>query len=109
MPASKSVDFAAWASLALVTAIVGLTNANAGADQGSTAKIIGSFAIGESDAFVLNVLLHGGVRQNKSGYEREFFYQLIGGIHNPLQLDDGWRRQAPWSSGSGRLVRHSPP
>ena len=42
---------------------IGLTNANADAGQGSTAKIIGSFAVGECDDFVLNVLLHGGVRQ----------------------------------------------
>ena len=42
-----------------------LTKADADADQGSTAKIIGSFAVGESDDFVLNVLLHGGVRQTQ--------------------------------------------
>ena len=40
---------------------IGLTNA----DAGSTAKIIGSFAVGECDDFVLNVLLHGGVRQTQ--------------------------------------------
>ena len=43
----------------------GLTNADADAGQGSTAKIIGSFAVGECDDFVLNVLLHGGVRQTQ--------------------------------------------
>ncbi len=48
--------------MALVFAI-GLTNDDADAGQGSTAKIIGSFAVGECDDFVLNVLLHGGVRQ----------------------------------------------
>ena len=44
---------------------IGLTNADADAGQGSTAKIIGSFAVGECDDFVLNVLLHGGVRQTQ--------------------------------------------
>ncbi len=48
--------------MALVFAI-GLTNDDADAGQGSTAKIIGSFAVGKCDDFVLNVLLHGGVRQ----------------------------------------------
>jgi hypothetical protein len=38
---------------------IGLTNADADAGQGCTAKIIGSFAV------VLNVLLHGGVRQTQ--------------------------------------------
>ena len=52
------------AKITLVGAI-GLTNANADAGQGSTAKIIGSFAVGECDDFVLNVLLHGGVRQTQ--------------------------------------------
>ena len=44
---------------------IGHTNADADAGQGSTAKIIGSFAVGECDDFVLNVILHGGVRQTQ--------------------------------------------
>ena len=39
-----------------------LTDADAG--QGSTAKIIGGFAVGESDDFILKVLLHRRSKTN---------------------------------------------
>ena len=41
---------------------ISLTNANAG--QGSTAKIIGGFVVGESDDFVLKVHLHWRSKTN---------------------------------------------
>ena len=50
---------------------IGLTNADAG--QGSTAKIIGGFVVGESDDFVLKVHLHWRSKTNANMGVRVFF------------------------------------
>ena len=63
-----------------------LTDADAG--QGSTAKIIGGFAVGESDDFVLKVLLH---RRSKTNAKLGVSVGKVGSLNegsSPLQLQN---------------------
>ena len=61
----------AWIRTELATFSISLTNADAG--QGSTAKIIGGFVVGESDDFVLKVHLHWRSKTNANMGVRVLF------------------------------------
>ena len=61
----------AFATIFHATFSISLTNADAG--QGSTAKIIGGFVVGESDDFVLKVHLHWRSKTNANMGVRVFF------------------------------------
>ena len=63
--------FCALGERGLATFSISLTNADAG--QGSTAKIIGGFVVGESDDFVLKVHLHWRSKTNANMGVRVFF------------------------------------